>query len=186
MAIAAYSAVMTFAWTDLLKFIDIRKVPAQVWLAVALASGVVLFAPSALADAMGLQALRGAHRVYLGAGLILAVAMLLSRLLAFAGQEIQVHLLRRRDAQQLHYLAPDQKALLKRYIDEDVSTLYLEFTDAVAEGLESLGLIHRCSRFDMATGLGFMIRPWLLVRLKKRPELLAGAAKPKGSGSRRI
>jgi hypothetical protein len=169
---------MTFAWTELAKFFDIRKVPAQIWLAVALASAAVLFAPSTLADAMGLQALRGAHRVYFGFGLILATSMLLARLLTFLAKDAQILLLRWRDRQQLRYLAPDQKALLKRFIDEDVGVLYLGFTDAVAEGLEAMGLLHRFSRFDMETGLGFAIIPWLRADLKKNPDLLAGAAAP--------
>jgi hypothetical protein len=177
---------MAFAWTDLLKFIDIRKVPAQVWLAIALASGAVLFVPSTLADTMGLQALRGAHRVYLGGGLILALAMLLSPLLTYLGREAHVLLLRWRDTQQLRYLAPDQKALLKRYLDEDVGALYLSFNDAVAEGLESMGLLHRCSRFDMESGFGFLIVPWLRLYLKRNPKLLAGSADPAKANTERI
>ncbi|BDG04996.1 super-infection exclusion protein B [Anaeromyxobacter oryzae] len=170
---------MAFAWTDLPKFFDIRKVPAQIWLALALASGAALFAPSGLAGAMGVDSLRVTHRAHFGAAFIVALAMLLSRLLTYLGREGQVLLLRWRDRQNLRYLGPDQKALLKRFLDDDVAVLNFEFTDAVAESLESLGLIHRFSRFDMAEGLGFAIIPWLRLHLKRNPHLLEGAAAPR-------
>jgi hypothetical protein len=167
---------VAFPWGDLAKFLDIRKVPPQVWLAIALAAGTVLLVPITLAERLGVAALRTSHAPHFGLAFILATSMLVARALAFVGRIVKDYTRRWRDRRQLAYLTPDQKAVLRRYIDEDTCTLNFRIDDGVAQGLLLVGLLHRASPiFDMVEGTPYNVQPWLWRLLKKRPELLAGA-----------
>lgn len=169
---------VAFAWTDLPKFLDIRKVPAQVWLAVVLATGAVLLAPAPLADRLGVAALRNTHGPYFGLAFILATSMLLAKALAFVGRIVKDYARRWRDYRQLAYLTPDQKAVLRRYIDEDTCTLNFRIDNGVAQGLLYVGLLQRTSDLvDLIDGTPYNMPPWLWRLLKKRPELLKDAKK---------
>lgn len=170
---------MAIGLTDVFKFIDIRKVPAQVWLALAMASAIVLFAPDGLAAQIGVDALRTAHRPYLGGAFVLSAAMLTSRALVFLGGIAKEYARRWRAGRHLAYLTPDQKGVLQRYILEETCTLNLRIDDGVAQGLARLGLIGRVSDLvDLVDGTPYNIQPWLYRVLKAKPELLAGARAP--------
>ena len=164
---------MSFSLAEAAKLLDIRKVPAEVWLAVALASGFVLLVPTALTTQLGVEGLRGAHRPYLGAAFVLSASMLVSKSLTFVGRLIKESVRRWRDAQQHRYLAPDQKAVLRRYISEDTCTLMLGLDDGVAQGLEQVGLIYRSAQVgSMHRGFAYNIKPWLRLHLLKHPEFI--------------
>lgn len=159
-----------------MKALDIRKTPPRVLAAIALTSATVLFAPEKFVAALGLLALRQDHRPWFGGPLLVSLVILICWPV---GKVVRWRIRRWNAVRKLHCLAPDQKALLRRFIDEDVSTIHVEFEDADAQGLHAMGLLHRHARFTLSNGLGFMLQPWMRLYLKKHPEVLDGAAPPK-------
>ncbi len=173
---------MSFSWTAALKVLDVRKIPAELWLALALATGAVVLAPAPAAAVLGLEVLRNAHRPYIGAALVLSSAVLLAKALAFGGQLVKERVRRWRDSRQLLFLAPDQKAVLARYLSENTCTLNFGLNNGVAQGLEQVGLIYRSAQMGtMQKGFAYNIKPWLRVHLLKHPELVYAPAEARSA-----
>jgi hypothetical protein len=161
--------------SDITKLIDIRKLPPHVWAGVALASAFVLFCPDDLAARLGADGLRAAHRPLLGGALVVCSTVLASMMLGWAWQTTVSTLQIRKAMRDLHRLPPDQKRVLRLYIERDVSTGHFELQDGVARGLEAQGLIFRASDTgNVLTGFPFNIQPWVREYLKTHPEVFDG------------
>lgn len=156
------------------------------WAYVFLAALVTLSLPDAAAAFLGIAKLREGLRPWLGAaallsGIGLAVAQGHRIRAWWERKEKGKSLLRR-----LNNLSPNEKGLLKQYIDGATKTQYFDIQDGVAAGLNAAGILFRPTDVgDFVDGFAFNLQPWVWNHLQKNPQLLEGAAPQRPRETRR-
>ena len=165
-------------------------------LGVALASGALLFLPSGVVDALGLTDLVKEHRPYLGAALVLALALLSARsavgavalvkaLYAKHKEKQAAAIAEQRRLEELDRLTPEEKAYLLPYITEEKNTQQFGLEDGIAGSLQAKGIIYRAANVStFGTAFAFNIQPWARDHLTRNQHLLEGAAIAQGRRSR--
>lgn len=145
----------------------------------ALVSGFLLFAPDRWLGPLGLAGVRdGWPQPYLGAIFLLSCALLVSAL----GVALWDSVVARRDEhrrmrlrkERLANLTPEERTLLRGYLDDDTRSQYLPWESGVVKGLEHEGVIYRAARISRGgTSFAYNIQPWAWKHLRENPELLA-------------
>jgi hypothetical protein len=161
-------------------------------LGIALASGALLFLPSNVIETLGLTGMVKEHRPYLGAALVLAIALLAAQSVVAAGGLAQALLAKRkakraavvaeqRRLESLAALTPEERAYLLPYVVEEKNTLYFGLDDGVAGGLQAKGIIYRAANVSTTrAAFAFNIQPWAREHLMQNLQLLEGAAVAEG------
>ena len=152
-----------------------KSIPAQ--LAVAIASGVVLFGPEWMIAGMGLRAIRDDYRPVLGGALLIIVSLLCaegaSTVLGWGRQRIVG---RRNDQiriRRLHDLTPHERVALRGYLEHDTRTRYFQPSNGVAQGLVHAQIIYRAANLSSpAEGFAYNVQPWAWHYLRAHPELV--------------
>lgn len=158
----------------------LKQISPTVLLAIATASGAVIFGGDRLAGPLGIIELRDEYRPHLGAAFLGTSALLLAYGLASAGKSItrkrrqrQLMSLRRKS---LHTLTPDEKAYLGPYVLEDENTQYFQLEDGVVGGLAAKNILYQASGVArLLSGLAYNMQPWAKEYLAQNPHLLEGA-----------
>jgi hypothetical protein len=169
----------------------IKHTGPLIFLAIAIASGIVLFAPVELATKLGLVEFRDANRSLLGAAFILSLSIALVNLLhkvsVQIGKRYRQHRNMKVRLKHLDQLTPEEKGYLAPYVLDDVNTQKFQLEDGIAMGLAAKDILYRPSSiFDFVEGAGFNIQPWAKNHLKANPELLEGRVMPRRRGRERI
>lgn len=167
---------------DFTKLLDVRKVPLWLWAAGTIASGVVLFAPLAWVEALGMSQGRAQYRIWFGGVFMVGGTSLVLHAGRAVYDRMFDYLKRKRRARDLllalERLTPEEKEILARYVKGDTKTQYLNCTDGVTLSLEHAEIIYRASSLSREGFVfAYNIQPWAWNQLKLRPELLKGAAR---------
>lgn len=148
----------------------------SLWAYVLLTVIINLAMPSIVTDFLGITMLRDQLRPWLGAAALLSgVGLAVAQ-----GQRISAWLALRKKTggliRRLNNLSPEEKALLKKYIDAETKTQYFDLQDGVAAGLKAVGILYRPTDMgDLEVGFAFNIQPWAWDHLRSNPQLLEGA-----------
>ncbi len=149
-------------------------------LAVVVASGALVFAPEAVITKLGMAHFVADYRSWLGLALVVSCAYLLAHALVFVAKQLrgryEGRAIRRAQLDYLKTLAPDEKARLVPYINEQRSSVVYQITDGVVRGLVAKGILFQSSNVGHGTGFSFNIQPWVRTEIEKDPSLLDGAA----------
>lgn len=158
------------------KLLEALKLPVRVFVGLALATGVLLYAPEGFVHTLGLEELRAEHRmwtglVFLGSCAVAGVALGLpvwnvvrtqvrNRWLAFRGRKY------------LHKLSPGEKEVLRGYIHQDTKTQVFWPGDGNVQELKAQGIVRRAGNVGFTSGFSYNIQPWAWDYLQRHPELL--------------
>lgn len=164
----------------------LKQASPSLLLGIAIASGVILFAPDSFLTLLGLEVFLHSNKPYIGGTSVVAIALLLShsifRLAAFGKGVLTARQVKKKAAEaeanrhkKLHDLTPDEKAYLVPYVVDDENTQYFLIEDGVAGGLVAKGVLYRSSHIgSLVDGWAFNMQPWAKSYLKSHPELLEG------------
>ena len=72
----------------------------------------------------------------------------------------------------MHDLTPDERQVLRVYLESDTRTQYLDVQDGVAQGLAQARIIYRASNMGTLTTFAFNVQPWAWDYLRAHRELL--------------
>ena len=138
---------------------------------------VLIFASDNVLETLGLREFRADYRLGLGLGLLFASAALLTRLFNSALEPVRIALRERRilgmRRRRLHSLTPEEREVLRAYIQGDTRTQYLAIEDGVVSGLESAAILYRASNVGGGLrGWAYNIQPWAWDYLREHPGLL--------------
>jgi hypothetical protein len=90
------------------------------------------------------------------------------------GRRLQARRLRVGWTRLLRNLTDDEKAVLRKYIDQNVRTQHLSFSEGVANGLEAKKILYRASSLGSHTAhFAYNIQDGAFEILKRHPEFLA-------------
>jgi hypothetical protein len=165
---------MSFEWA---KLADWLKLKPSLLVGVALASGFAVLAPATWLARLGLDSLVSEHRGWFGGALLVSVAVLLALSAAWlfgsAASPLVEWWQTKRLSGFLKTLSPPEKALLKKYLDQQTTTLYFSITDGVVNGLVQKRILWRAASLSAGfTDFAFNIQPWAWDYLKSRRQLV--------------
>ena len=134
-------------------------------LAVALASGFLLFSSAPLVAKPGMTTLIADYRSWLGLALGISCAYLLAHALVFLAQygraTLEARAARKARVAFLKGLTPDEKSRLVPYIHDPWASVVYQITDGVVQGLVAKGILFRAANVGHGTGFSFNIQPWV-------------------------
>jgi len=145
-------------------------------LALSIICGFPLFAPDSLLEFLGILELKESVHSYLGAGFIIFVSLLLARFVQWLSNIGTNKRQIRKYQKLLHKLSPEEKAVLKQFLDKDTKTVTLDMSSGVAGGLRAQHVLYPSTNIGVGgTYLDHNIQPWAWDNLKKHPKLLEGS-----------
>jgi Super-infection exclusion protein B len=161
------------------KWVEWVKLSPRYLVAIALFTGVILFAPSGFASALGLASLPLPVRIALGIAFLGSIALLIANggaSLVVWGQAERENRRKLEVLQQrLQDLTPDEKAVLRVYIAGKTRTQSLDPQNGVVGSLTFEHIIYAATEVRPAFGYwAYNIQPWAWAYLNEHPELLEG------------
>lgn len=148
-------------------------------LAVAVASGTLVFAPAPMVAKLGMDKFVADYRSWLGLALVVSCAYLFAHAVVFLARDVrdkfETRAIRKAQIEYLKGLAPDEKSRLAPYIEDQRSSVVYQITDGVVRELVAKGILFRSSNVGRGTGFSFNIQPWARIEIEKNPSLLDGA-----------
>lgn len=158
----------------------LKAATPQILLGVALASGLLVFGPPSVVEALGMRLLLESNRALFGIAFLGSVSILFAQAAWWLGKHIgwplRALLENRRRSEALRELAPDEKAYLLRYVLEQRTTQYFRIDDGIAQSLVSKGVIYQSASVGyIHDGWAFNLTDWARKALSKDKSLLSGA-----------
>lgn len=165
---------------DASKLLDsLSKIAPKTLFAIALASGVILFAPERFVQALKLDFLRDNYGEWVGCAFLVASSLLVMSAFWATGKVAQKRWKDRRRGEKLRTLTPEEKGFLLPYIKEKKTTKYSELGDGVARGLVSQEILHCPANICIESDqIAYNLCPWARTALEGNPNLLDGAIEP--------
>jgi hypothetical protein len=161
---------MTKEWLSLLSSVD--KIRPEFLVALACSSLFLLLSPSWLLQALGLLAVIGTIKTWLGLSLLLSLFLLFAKASSLAIRYVGDQLRLLRSKRFIHQLTGEELGFLGEFIDRDVASIQAPIGDGLAGALMAKGLIFRASSMgNVLTGFAYGIQPWVRDYLCKRPHL---------------
>ncbi len=161
---------------DVSKFLDWIKLSPRYLVPIALFTGFVLFASTEILEFFGLTGFVARYRPYFG------LVFLLSAVLLLSGAAMAVYdcvkgwrreaQQRQQLRQQLRNLSRPEKEVLREFVRNDTTTLYLSMADGVVGGLETQRILYRSSNVGDIEEWAYNVQPWAWEHLKAHPQLL--------------
>jgi hypothetical protein len=155
----------------------ILKAGLPLYIAVFIASALLLFLPQHVISHLGLDQFLASYRMYVGVGLVASASLLaantLSFIASFVVEPLETWSLNRRGLKTLEELTSAEKDFLCGYIVTGDNTRYASISDGIAQGLVAKNLIYRAS--NLSTGemlFPFNLQPYARRLLREHPHLL--------------
>ena len=156
-------------------FDSFRKIsPALI--AVTIVSGIVLFAPKAFLDKLGLASLPDNIIMAIGILFLLFTALIITILLSYFSEWLRKRKILREKINDCHMLNENQKLLMKKMLSSTEKAAYLKAIDGDTVFLESKGILCRPTQsadYDMISRniYKYCPQPWVIELWPKNPKL---------------
>lgn len=171
---------------DPAKLVDWIKLSPRHVLAVFLASAFLAFAPEAILGDLGLTTFRNDYRVWVGVPTVVSGALLATHMLRevwrFARVRSGVRAQIKRWERRLHDLTPEERAVLRCYLENDTRTQRFPLDDGAVQELVSFGVLRVASSLGTRHSFAYNIQPWAWDYLRANPRLLAEPGDGNGAG----
>lgn len=143
----------------------VGQIAAKPLLAIAIASGALLYATAHFVVATGLTDFLAKYRMWIGFALLVSCAYLIVHGLSLGFnvvgsllEDVRMRKVRRR---WLTTLTPDEKSILAPYIRDQAASVTYSLNDGAVRGLEGKGILYRASSVSYGLGFPFNMQPWL-------------------------
>lgn len=168
--------------TEWIKYaLDWLKTSPRYFFPLAVFCGFILFVPEFMLQPFGLNGLRAVGKPYFGAAFLFSVSTIICsgilRLAAWTRTEYRQWLWQRHGIKYLHGLTGEEKAVLRRYLEDQTRSLRLDIKDGVVIGLAQALIISQVSGLGHMGGankmfFAFNMQPWAWDYLNAHPELV--------------
>ena len=157
------------------------KLPKNVAWPIVLVSGLLLWGPEQFNKGLGLDLFVNEYRIWVGVAFLFFLATGLMPVIPwifnFIKKRYQKRVAHRQLAQNLKELTPEEKDILRRYIESDTKAQDLNIQNGVVGRLLKIGFLELGFSVSYGGRLGSYTFPvnmqdWLWKELKKHPEYL--------------
>jgi hypothetical protein len=156
--------------------LEILKQPLKYAIGVGVVAAIALFSPDSVIDRMGLLKYRDEGKPYLGIALLLCFAIAIANAIGFATGEYRHYSLLRAGKKRLHRLTTQEKQVLRRYIEGQTQSIYLDVNSGVVNALVNESVIYRASNFSNPQfgrmAFAYNIQPWAWDYLNEHRDIL--------------
>jgi Super-infection exclusion protein B len=121
---------------------------------------------------LGLVGFRRTNRTWIGLAFLVSIACLIVYALPTGYAFLKRDLLNRYARQRLHKLTPDEKTILRGYIDGETRTQYFNRTNGIVLGLVAEGILFLPTNMGQLERFPFNIQSWAWDYLDKHRDLL--------------
>jgi len=153
----------------------LKIAPSAAW-SLVVVIGLMLWGPDWFKCGLGLETFITEYRNYLGVFFLLSLIGGLTPVWRIVGTEIREYQIARLGKKRLKNLTPDEKDILKGFIDQNTRTQNLSVGDGVVMGLTHEAIIYRSAPIGSpAPGTAYFdynIQPWAWKFLQKNADLL--------------
>jgi hypothetical protein len=157
---------------------DLIKLQPKYLIGISIATGVLLFGTDTVVlKGIGLVEFTDKYRVWIGVTFLIVTSLLVAHFVDDIRKLISG---KRTERQVLAYgkkylkaLTPDEKKILKKYIEENTKTQNLNYTDGTVQELNNANIIYMSSSLSkFHTIFPFNIQPWAWEYLNKNKHLV--------------
>ena len=164
---------MGVEWTKVLGWL--KPKPSHLFACV-LVTALLLFGPDTLLGYLSLQPLVQLYRPWLGVGLLLCAALLVSQGLAWVftnpASAVNDWWMVWRLQGRLRDLSPPEKEVLRKYVDQQTTTLTFPLNDGVISDLVGKGILRQASNVSYSFSFAYNLQPWAWRYLRRNPHVL--------------
>lgn len=161
---------------NLTSFLEWVKLPTKTLSAICVVAGILLFAYENLLDTLALQELVESFRAYIGVVFLVSLALVVVNsavaILKFVKPWLVQAYWIRQGKKRLQILTPEEKDILRFYIDNQTRSQRLDIKGGTVNALQREKIIVRGSNLGSYWGFDFIIQPWAWEYLNGNPHLL--------------
>ncbi len=156
---------------------SIQKLAPKGFVALFLFCAAIKLLPAWALSALGISALSDEHSLVIGLGLLISGALIVSHSIFNTWEHFKPHfdgwVVMGKFRRHLSNLASDEKILLRRYLEQDQSTISFPINSGAATSLSAKKLIFRSSNIaSHYTNFPYTIQPGVREILENRPSIL--------------
>jgi len=138
---------------------------------------LLIFGPRWIALDLGVNQVLSKYRWEIGIGFIITFIAIMAAMLSLAGRYITAYVSNRfwlrRQAKRLQDLTPQEKQLLRLFLENNTRSCPLNVTNGVVCGLVAEEIIYRSANISHGgTVFSHNIQPWAWDYLRKNPHLI--------------
>lgn len=158
--------------------LSVLQAAPYIFLGLAIASGISLFSPISILEALGILDLLANNRGQIGIIFLLSICMFLSLIIVNGFKLILPGLIENWNVCQyrkkLSVLSPPEKKLLAKYITENTTTLPQSMQDGVVGGLVAKKILYWAANvgYPGSTSFDCNMQTWAWKRLNQCPRLV--------------
>lgn len=157
-------------------FFEILKQPLRYSIGLGIVAAIVLFSPDSFVDKLGLLKYRDEGKLYLGAVLLVCIAIAIANGIGAAVEKYGDFRFLASGKKRLHRLTIEEKQILGAYIARQTRSIHLDLSSGIVNGLVAESIIYRSSNLSNPraglTAFAYNIQPWAWDYLNEHPELL--------------
>jgi len=161
---------------DLTRLFEWVRLPTKTLTAICVAAGILLFANENLLDTLALRELVESIRAYIGVVFLVSLALFVvnsaGAILKFVKPWFVQAYWIRQGKKRLQMLTPEEKEILRFYIDNQTRSQRLDIKSGTVNALQREKIIVRGSNLGSFWGFDFIIQPWAWEHLNGNPHLL--------------
>ncbi|BDR13791.1 superinfection exclusion B family protein [Vibrio sp. STUT-A11] len=159
------------------QIIDWVKLSGKQAFILSVITSILLFSNDEVLGKLGVSEAIGSWQIWIGLVWLVSVAILAAEIVfpvyGFVAQRVTWYFNLKGYQKRLHQLTVGEKEVLLQYINQNTRTISLNYSDGVANELESARIIRRASNLAHYHDVfPFNIQPWAWDYLSKHPELL--------------
>ena len=160
----------------LTKFFDLLKIPRPYIVALFVVDAVFLLVPKPFLESIGIIQYREKGKSYFPLLLLIVSVLTVAAIVeAVTGKFDRYRFFRARQ-KRLNFLTPEEKQILRSYIEGETRTLYLSIQSGVVKGLVHEDIIYRSSNVNSAEygflAFAYNIQSWAWDYLNEHRDLL--------------
>jgi hypothetical protein len=156
------------------------KLAPRYLFAIAVVVCLLLFGPKCMVQGLGLSDLVASGRPWLGAALLLSVALLLAHAVAGPGGSVVSYLREKSEKRQclkrakgrLHQLTPEEKRVLAAFLVEHTRTQRFDPSSGLIGELCIVGILYRSANIGDVLGWDYNLHPWAWKYLNENPRIV--------------
>lgn len=160
--------------------LSVLQASPYLFLGIAIASGISLFAPIIILESLGIIDLLANHRSIIGLTFLISISILLSTIIANGVKLIKPFLIQSWNVsqykKQLFALSLPEKKILAQYIQGNTTTLPQSMQDGVVGGLVAKKILYWSSNISHRSYGDILfdcnIQPWTWKKLNQSPQLI--------------
>jgi hypothetical protein len=161
---------------QLAKFFELLKVRIQIIIGAFAVDAFLVFGPDSFLKKIGVLTYREKGKPYFGWLLALLSVWIVAAIAGFIQEKLQSYFFLRTMKKRLSVLTTQEKNVLRRYIEGETRSQYLDIGSPLVQGLAAEGIIYRATSMSSPMhgfgAFGFNIQPWAWEHLNKHRDLL--------------